>query len=823
MFQNHLKVAFRTLWRNKFLSGVNLFGLGLGMAACLLILQYTSFEWSYDRFHQNSNQIYRLQAERYAAGEPTEKSAKTAPELGPALKAAFLEITEVTRAAPWLGGVVSTLGTDGQPKAFNEPDLLFVDAAFLRLFSFPLLKGAASALEEPNTVFITEQTAKKYFGKQDPLGKTLTLDNHNQGHHFTVTVRGICREAPANSHLKFNFLVSRLTAGQEGGPQTWSAYTYILLSPKANVVALQAKLPRFIQQYQSSPDEKSTDKSGLSLQPLHDIHLYSALAEEVSGSGNGKMVWFLTFIAGLILLIAYVNYINLATARATERAKEVGIRKVLGSQRWHLIRQFFLESLLLNLFSAALALSLVQLSLPWFSRLVGIPASFHLWQHSWFIGAFFGLLTGGALLSGLYPALVLSAYQPVQVLKGRIGQLGKGVSLRQSLVVLQFVASVTLMVGTFTVYRQLNYMRHKDLGIDITQTLIIAAPQARRETYEAELAFYQRNNFFKSEISSYPGITGITATSNVPGIPIDWTPRYFDRADAPDEAAVNRPTIAVGPEFIDQFNLRVIAGEKISLERAKGMQARNVTPIMLNEAAVRACGFANPAQAIGQAIFARNGSGKNFENRVVGVLRDFHQQSLRETYTPLIFRISENAGAITHYAIKVNSSQMGQSLAQIETTYKSFFPGSPFEYFFLDEFFNQQYQTDQQFGQVFGLFTGLAIFVACLGLFGLCLFTTTQRTKEIGIRKVLGASVLHIVSLLSKDFLKLVLLATLLAWPLAYWGIQNWLQNYSFRIPVSAGLFVVPALLVGIIALLTVSFQAIKAAAANPVDSLRNE
>ncbi len=823
MFQNHLKVAFRTLWRNKFLSGINLFGLALGMAACLLILQYTSFEWSYDRFHVNSNKIYRLQAERFAPEEPTEKSAKTTPDLGPALKAAFPEITAFTRVAPWLGGVVSTFALGGQPLAFNEPDVLFVDAAFLRLFSFPLRQGLASALDEPNTVIITKQAAKKYFGNQNPLGKTLTLDNHNQGHHFTVTVRGVCREAPANSHLKFNFLVSRLTGGQEGGPRTWSSYTYLLLSPQATAAALAAKLPRFMPQYQGNQAEKSTDKFRLSLQSLTDIHLYSNLAEEVSGSGHGKMVWFLTFIAALILLIAYVNYINLATAQATERAKEVGIRKVLGSQRGHLIQQFFLESLLLNFLSAALALGLVQISLPWFSQLVGIPVSFYLWQNYGFVGAFFGLLLTGALLSGLYPALVLSAYQPVQVLKGRLVQRSRGITIRQSLVVFQFVASVTLMMGTFTVYRQLNYMRHKDLGIDITQTLIIAAPQARRETYEDELAFYRKNNGFKAEISRYPGITGITATSNVPGIPIDWAPRYFRRADAPDAAAVNRPTMAVGPEFIDQFNLKVIAGEKVSPEKAKGMRAGNITPIMLNEAAVRACGFASPEKAIGQAIFMRNGSGKNFENRVVGVLRDFHQQSLKETYTPLIFLISEDAGAITHYALKVNGPHIRETIAQIETTYKSLFPGSPFEYFFLDDFFNQQYQADQQFGYVFGLFTGLAIFVACLGLFGLCLFTTAQRTKEIGIRKVLGASVGSIVSLLSKDFLKLVLVANVLAWPLAYWGMQNWLQNYSFRIPVSAVLFVVPALLVVAVALLTVSFQAVRAAVANPVKSLRSE
>ncbi|QMU26711.1 ABC transporter permease [Adhaeribacter radiodurans] len=823
MFYHSLKIAFRTLWRHKFVAGINLFGLALGMAACLLILQYTSFEWSYDRFHVNSNQIYRLLLEKNPAEGLTEKSAKTEPELGTALKASFPEIKEVTRATPWIGGVVSTVGTNGPQQAFNESNLLFVDAAFLRLFSFPLIKGSAAALDEPNTVIITEQTAKKYFGEQNPLGKTLTLDNHNQGHHFKVTVRGICRDVPANSHLKFKFLVSRHVTGQEGGPHTWAGYTYVLIAPKTNVNALETQLHRFMQKYPGNQTGNQGNKQILSLQPLTSIHLYSNLADEVPGSGNGKTIWFLTVIAGFILLIAYVNYINLATAQATERAKEVGIRKVLGSQRSHLIRQFFLESFLLNLLSAAFALALVQVGWPWFSQVVGIPSSFSLEHPYLFGGAFLGILTVGALLSGLYPALVLSAYQPVQVLKGKLGQLKQGITLRQSLVVFQFVASVSLMTGTFTVYRQLQYMRSKDLGIDITQTLIIAAPQARRETLEQELAFYQKSSIFKTEISRYPGISGVTLTSNVPGIAIDWAPRYFSNANAPNSAAVNRPTMAVGPEFIDQFNLTVIAGDKISSEKAKQMTAREVAPIMLNEAAVRACGFASPEKAIGQTLFMRNGSGKNFKNEVVGVLRDFHQRSLKEAYTPLIFLISEDASSITHYALKVNSSDLSHTIAQIENTYRSLFPDSPFEHFFLDEFFNQQYQTDQQFGYIFGLFTGLAIFVACLGLFGLCLFTITQRTKEIGVRKVLGASVANIVSLLSRDFLKLVLVANVLAWPLAYWGMQTWLQNYSFRIPISAWLFVVPTLLVLGLALLTVSFQAIKAAIANPVEALRNE
>ena len=823
MLFHYLKVAFRTLWRHPFLSGITILGLAVGMAACLLILQYTSLEWSYDRFHQNSGRIYRLQSDRYESSTLIEKSAKTTPELGAALKTAFPEVSAVAPATKWYGGVVFAPHTTGSPLAFNEPDVLFVNAAFLQVFSFPLRQGLAAVLDEPNSAIITEQTAVKYFGKQNPIGKTLVLDNHNQGHHFTVTVRGVCRDVPTNSHLKFNFLISRNTGTSAGGPSTWSVYNYILLAPQTNAGSLAAKLPGFMQHFPRGQATTTTNRYALALQPLTAIHLYSELTEEVPGSGNGTMVWFLTGIAALILLIAYVNYINLATARATERAKEVGIRKVLGSQRSHLIRQFFLEALLLNLVSATIALTLVQFSLPWFSRLVGTAVIFNLGQPYWFGGGLLGLLLTGAVLSGLYPALILSAYQPVQVLKGRVSAVSRGVTLRQSLVVFQFVASITLLVGTFTVYRQLSYMRSKDLGMDITRTLVIAAPQSRRETLAQEQAFYQKNNLFKTEISRYSGVTGITTTSNVPGIVVDWTPRYFSSADAPDKAAVNRPTMAVGPEFIRQFRLQVVAGQEILPEQARHLAAQQVTPIMLNEAAVQACGFGSPEKAIGQAIYMRNGKGKNFKNQVVGVIRNFHQQSLKETYTPLIFLISADAGAVTHYALKVNSAHISSTIARIKTTYKSLFPGSPFEYFFLDAFFNQQYQTDQQFGQVFSLFTGLAILVACLGLFGLCLFTTGQRTKEIGIRKVLGASVFSIVALLSREFLKLVLLANILAWPLAYWGTQSWLQNYSFRIPVSGWLFVVPALLVLATAFLTISFQAIKAAVANPVNALRRE
>ncbi|HEY4194969.1 MAG TPA: ABC transporter permease [Mucilaginibacter sp.] len=825
MIVNYLKIAWRILFRQKVFSLVNILGLAIGMAACLLIVQYISFELSYDNFHKNGDHIYRIKHQNYSQGNLVENLPKTYSAVGPALKAQFPEVQEMTRVSP-IEGLVTTQQPNGALTAFNETHIYMAEASFLRLFSFPMTEGTIAALDNPNTVVITEKTAKKYFPNQDAIGKIIRLQEQTSGTDITATVTGVCKDVPANSHLQFDFLVSNdLKAGDWVYPDS---YTYISLSPQTNPKAFEAKLSVFLKGNISqisknnnySPTQGKSNLSNilLTLQPLRDIHLYSNLSQEISTGGNGKMVWYLGLVAVLILVIAYINYVNLSTAKVIERAKEVGIRKVLGSQRLQLIVQFLFESLLLNLISIAIAIFIVLLAMPWFSRLCGVEMSFTLWNSPLFLLGFVVFLLVGILLSALYPALILSNYKPVQILKGKFMNNIQSISLRKALVVFQFAATIAFMTGTLVVYRQVNYMKDANKGMDMKQTLVVVAPQNVRATDADNQKYILKDSVFQREIMRNPYVQSVTASSSIPGQNIGYIMGYTRRTPDDGEKHLRLSTLEIGSRYLNQFNIKVVAGRPFAANPWAGKNA----PLLLNEAAVISLGFKDPQDAIGKLVETKNGRGRVFENEVIGVIKNFHQVSLKEGYTPIVFRPSD-PNSTSHYELKVNTRNMPQTIAQVEKTFKSVFPNSAFEYFFLDEFFDQQYKVEQHFGQVFSLFSGFAIFVACLGLFGLTLITITQRIKEIGIRKVLGASVPNILVLLSKDFLKLILIANVIALPLAYWGSHQWLESYTFRISFSVLFFIIPMLMVFLIAIATVSFQAVKAALTNPVKSLRSE
>jgi putative ABC transport system permease protein len=822
MIKNHLKIAWRILLHQKAFSLINILGLAIGLVACLLIVQYISFELSYDSFQKNGAAIYRIKHQNYTEGNLTENLPKTYSAVGPALKAEFPDVREMTRVSK-LEGQVSTQQSDGELTAFNERRLYMVDASFLKVFSFPMIKGTAAALNNPNSVVITESTAKKYFPNQDAVGKTIKIQQQISGTNITAAVTGICRDVPANSHLQFDFLVSQdLKAGDWLYPDF---YTYVLLSPHTSQQAFEARLPAFMHKRISDGNPSSSFTLGktnignirLTLQPLKDIHLYSNLTQEISTGGNGKMVWYLGLIAALILLIAYINYINLSTAKVIERAKEVGIRKVLGSQRIQLVTQFLFESMLINVFSIMVAVFVVILSMPWFSALCGVQMQFILWKDPVFLLGFTGVLLGGILLSALYPALVLSNYKPVQILKGKFPNMGGNITLRKSLVVFQFAATITFMIGTLIVYRQVNFMKSSNQGMDMKQTLIVLAPQSVRADDAAAINYASKDSVFQAEILRNPRIQSATSSSSIPGQNIDYVMSYSRPAIGAEEKAVRLPTFEIGGKFIDQFKVKIIAGDNFKFDFMARRQ-----PMMLNEAAVVSLGFKNAQDAVGKIVQTKNGRGRVFENEIVGVIKNFHQTSLKDAFTPIIFR-QIDPSSITHYELKVNSADMAATIAQVQKTYKGVFTDAAFDYFFLDEFFDQQYKTEQNFGQVFSLFSGFAIFVACLGLFGLTLITISQHIKEIGIRKILGASIPNILTLIAKDFVGLIIIANVIALPLAYWGSYQWLQNYQFRIQFSVWFFVLPMLAVLLIALTTISFRALKAAVANPVKSLRAE
>lgn len=820
MVKNYLKIAWRILLHQKVFSLINILGLAIGLMACLLIVQYISFELSYDDFQKNEASIYRIKHQAYTDGNLTENLAKTYSAVGPALKTDFPDVKEVARVSK-LEGQVSTQQPGGEITAFNERRLYMVDASFLKVFTFPMVKGTAASLNNPNSVVLTESTAKKYFPNQDAIGKTIKIQQQISGTHITAAVTGICRDLPANSHLQFDFLVSQdLKAGDWLYPDF---YTYVLLSPHTNQQAFEARLPAFMQKHVSDGAPSSSFTLGktnigsirLSLQPLKDIHLYSNLTQDISAGGNGKMVWYLGLIAALILLIAYINYINLSTAKVIERAKEVGIRKVLGSQRIQLVIQFLFESVLVNFFSIAVAMFAVIMAMPWFSALCGVQMHFTLWKEPVFLLGFTGLILMGVILSALYPALVLSNYKPVQILKGKFPNMGGNITLRKSLVVFQFAATITFMIGTLVVYRQVNFMKNSNQGMDMKQTLIVLAPQIVRPDDAAAINFASRDSVFQAELLRNPRIQSATSSSSIPGQNIDYVMSYSRPAIGAEEKAVRLPTFEIGGKFINQFKVKLIAGDNFKFDYTASRQ-----PMMLNEAALVSLGFKSPQDAIGKIVQTKNGRGRVFANEVVGVVKNFHQTSLKDAFTPIVFR-EIDPSSITHYELKVNSGDMAATIAQVQKTYKGVFTDAAFDYFFLDEFFNQQYKTEQSFGQVFSLFSGFAVFVACLGLFGLTLITISQRIKEIGIRKILGASIPNILMLITKDFVGLIVIANIIALPLAYYGSYQWLQNYQFRIAFSAWFFALPMLAVLVVALTTISFRAVKAALTNPVKSLR--
>jgi putative ABC transport system permease protein len=807
MFRNYFTIAWRNILKNKLFSLINILGLALGMAACLLILQYVIFETSYDTFHRKGKNIFRVVVQ--SPEDETYVATANAP-LGPVLQAEFPEIEKAVRFL-YTSGVVRIAN---EQTAYNEEKFAYVDADFPDVFSYPLLIGQSGALlNEPNSIVLSQAYAKKYFGNEKAVGKTLTF--YDQFGEHTCTVSGVLKDVPENSHLQFHALLSMSTLNHTS--QFWaklsnwswtSFYTYVLLNKDAGPQQLADKFPALIKKI--GADEKNK----LALQRMTGIHLYSNLPAEAGTNGNIKLVYFLITIAFFILIIAWVNYINLSTTRALERAKEVGIRKVSGSSRWQLMGQFLLEAVMLNVLAIVLAITLVQLSQPLFNGLTGKPLSlFLLNQHILWMFLLLVFITG-ALLSGAYPAFILSSFKPAQVLKGSYSRNLRGAMLRKGLVVFQFAASVAILTGTFTVYSQLLYMRNKDLGMNLSHLLIVKTVSVQGNEKE----FIKNVDVYKNEMRKYPAVSHVTASQTIPGRGYNWYSTGFRQQNRQLDPTQKYNVFYVNTDFFETYQIQLLAGRSFSAANLPDGENKEV---VINEIALKQLGFSTPDEAINQPIY--NGDTK--EGRIVGVVKAYHHESLKTNLEALVIFRSEWAN---YFTLRINAGEqavenMAKTIETAKEHYQSLFPGSPFEYFFLDEYFQQKYQTDRQFGQVFGLFALLAIVVACLGLFGLASFTITQRTKEIGIRKVLGASEGGILLLLSKDFVKLVLLANVLAWPLAYFVMKQWLQNYPYRIELNPWLFVVPTLMILLLALLTISIQTMKTAKANPVSSLRYE
>jgi putative ABC transport system permease protein len=818
MLKSFLKLAFRNLAKRKGYALMNIAGLAIGITCCLLIFEYVAYERSYDNFHENADRIFRVQDEEYQNGRMVVACASAMPGVAPAMKREFPEVETAGR----LRKVELLLGNDARNIRFKEPTVYYADESILDIFHIPFVDGdSKTALSAPGKVIISEEVARKYFGSENPLGKTLSV--HSSGNTRPLEVTGVFKDYPSNSHLKLSVLVSYPTysqvIGSYGNPKDvletsfgWTDfYTYILLRQGADPKRLAAKLPAFIDRhYNDLPENKSVgDRYSLSLMPLRNIHLYSHYTEEAEANGNGQSVTFLFLIAIFIICIAWINYINLATARSLERAREVGVRKVLGALRAELIWQFMLESLLLNLVALLVALIITLAINPSFAHLSGrsLPSVLNL--PTAYKEYFLILLAAGTFLSGIYPALVLSRYQPVAVLKGIFKNAAGGQWLRKGLIVGQFAASIMLIAGTMIVYRQMRYMQNQDLGVNINQTLVIKGAFGGL----TDSAYHDVYSAFKQEILKLPGVKSITSSSAVMGEEILWSTNW-NRVRGGSKQTINLFHLGVDEDFVASYGLNVIAGHAFS-----GSPGENRRKIMLNESAVHALGIASPRSAIGELISGGQSGMDSLE--VTAVISDFHNEGLQKAIQPLV--IFPNRGTRANYSVKIEGQHVASTVASIKRTWDRHFTADPFDYFFLDEFFNGQYDENRRFGMVFGLFAVLAITIACFGLLGLSAYNVLERTKEIGVRKVLGASVNNLVIGLSKDFMALVAVAFVIAIPITAIAMHSWLRGFAYRTSLTWWIFAAAGLLSIAIALLTVGYQALKAALANPIKSLRTE
>jgi putative ABC transport system permease protein len=805
MLKNYLKIAVRNLLNHKSYSFINITGLAMGMASCLMILLYVLDELSFDAYHEKAGRIYRVIIERFEEdGLNSRLWGPISPGYGPKLLSEFPQIQHATRFWMWTSPVLSH-----GDKKFVEEAFVFTEPAVFDIFTFPFIEGdSATALTEPNTIVLTENAAQKYFGRESPLGKTLAYQSGSTKEIFQIT--GVIKNVPKNSHFTFDFAAAFATweniAGKEfmgflGGDYNYP--TYILLSENVQATDLAALFPAFIDRNMEEIHGRQPYAfHKIHLQPLRDVYLRSPVDGGYGPTGDIATVHIFAAVAFLILLIACINFINLATARSARRAREVGMRKVLGAFRCQLIKQFLGESFLLTTLALLLAVVVVESLLPAFNTFSGKVLALNYASDA---GILFGLIAIAlfvGIFAGSYPAIFLSRIQPARVLKGTQPAAADGSLFRSGLVVFQLAISIALIISVGMVKKQLDFLRNKKLGFNKEQ--IVSLPASRE--------MIQKLEFLKHQLKQHPGIVNITASSRVPsGILNDaLDARTFKEGEAVP-VGFRLPFVRVDHDFFETFGMEIIAGRDFLRELSTDSSGAYI----INETAATQLGWHNPEDAVGQEL----GYGQ-FDGRVIGVVKDFHFESLHLEIKPMLFHISQYLHRIS---VRIRTDDIPGTLAFLQEEWQRHRPDYPFSYYFIDERFNQRYENEEKLGKLFGVFSLLAIFIACLGLFRLAAFTAEQRTKEIGIRKVLGASIGGILALLSKNFVKLVVIANLIAWPVAWYAMNHWLQNFAYRVEIGWRMFALASCLALVIALVTVSMQAIKAALANPVESLRYE
>lgn len=800
MFSNYLKIAFRNVKKHKAYAFINISGLAIGMACCILIISFIATELSYDQFHENKDNIYRLGLDATLGGNQMLMPISTAPA-APALIQNYPEVLDAVRFSP--AGKISVKDRDLE---FFEENIAFVDNSFFNVFTFPMIKGdPRTALKTAYSMVMIEDAAKKYFGDEEPIGKILKVDNRND---YTVT--GVVKNPPKNSHFTFDILCSfeSLYAQNRERMEAWmsfSYYTYVLLQDNFDHKELENKFPALIETHMGPTLKAVGGKIDFFLQPLTQIHLHSHMENEMSANSDIAYIYIFAAIALFILIIACINFMNLSTARSALRAKEVGIRKVIGAERKELIKQFLGESLIYSLFSMFVAIGLAHLVLPLFSSLSGRDLTIDYFGMPWLIPSIIGMILFVGFAAGSYPALFLSSFQPAKVLKGSIKAGAANSRFRSIMVVGQFVISIGLIISTGVILNQLRFMKNKNLGFEKENILVIRTSAGpARESIKS----------IKQEFKKVPGVLNAGLASQVPGSEANISP-FVPEGFSATEAQLMKG-LDIDQDFIPTMGIEIIKGRNFSSEF--GTDASDA--IIINETAARKFGWADP---IGKKI--ENFSGEEIEDRraqtVVGVIKDIHMSSLHSLIMPLL--INNESDDLDNIVVRINPNNVGSTIDSLRSKWEELFPNQSFDYSFLDDSLATMYESEGRLSQIFSSFTLFAIFIACLGLFGMASFTAEQRTKEIGIRKVMGASILGIVVLLAKNFLKLVLIANVIAWPIAYIAMKEWTKGFSYQAGIGIEMFLITAVLAAVIALLTVSFHSIKAALSHPIDAIKYE
>jgi putative ABC transport system permease protein len=815
MLRNYFKIALRNLIKQKVYTTINILGLSIGIASCLLITLFVIHEFSYDKFHNNSQNIYKVALERKYPNHIT-NYAVIPHSFADVMRRDFPEVSAVLKIGGPINNVIVSYKNDrNEVKQFEENFILAADSNFFEFFTFKLTKGdLKKSLSNINDVIVTEETARRYFGNDEPLGKVIRIFNRD----FTVT--GVCENVPTQSHIKFDFLTKWdeefFANGLEVNFTTFTAHVYLQLFPGSDAKLLEAKFPAMVDTYASAQIEQDLGKSWEDykkegngyryfLQPLTSIHLDPLNIEaEMLPGGNLNYVYFLTCVAALIIAIACINFMNLATARSAERAREVGVRKTMGSLKSQLVSQFLVESVLLSVFATLIAVVLAEIALPYFNSLSNKQLDFTLSPV-----VVLGLLTVAVIvgfLAGSYPAFALSSFNPILIMKGNFSANAKGVWLRNGLVVFQFFISMVLIVGTLTVGKQMQYMQNKSLGYDKEKVLVV----------ERVFALDNKSQTFIDELKRIPGVRNAAGSFSLLGRQGD----FFGAQFLPEGSSeiLTTKTMVIDDDFAATIGFEFVEGKGYSNETNDSLS------IILNESAVKTMGLTDPVgKRVNQIQRGPNGN-VTVSYTIMGVIKDFNFQSLRDPITPLTIQSTESFGGAAGYVIaRIQTENVNSVITAVEAKWKQVAPEQPFKFVFLDENLNAQYANEKKASQLFGIFSALAIIIACIGLFGLAAYTANLRTKEIGVRKVMGASIGSVVILLTKDFTKLILIAFILSVPLSYYVMALWLEGFAYRIEMGPGVFIAAGLITLFISWITVSYQSIKAAIVNPIKSLRSE